>query len=193
MMKRILITIITAISVNTALMAQVVMDGITIYDGGLNRNDQIMTVNMDLNLSEFDLSANEAVLLTPVIKKDTLSQALPPLGFYGRNRYFYYTRNDKSMTEGGEETIYRDKDMPDHLPYIINVPFEEWMQGADLMLEENVYGCCGKIIEERNCMLDRYLVYQPTYVCFQKSQILSYPENMVMKLLKKFLKRQKQF
>lgn len=170
-MKRILITIITAISVNTALMAQVVMDGITIYDGGLNRNDQIMTVNMDLNLSEFDLSANEAVLLTPVIKKDTLSQALPPLGFYGRNRYFYYARNDKSMTEGSEETIYRDKDMPDHLPYIINVPFEEWMQGADLMLEEKVYGCCGKIIEERNCMLDRYLVYQPTYVYIKPPKV----------------------
>ena len=171
MMKRFLITIIAAISVNTALTAQVVMDGISIFDGGLNRNDQMMTVNMDLNLSEFDLSANEAVLLTPVIRKDTLSQELPPLGFYGRNRYFYYTRNSKSMTDGSEETIYRDTDMPESLPYITNVPFEEWMQGADLILEEKVYGCCDKIIEERHCMLDRYLVYIPEYVYIKPPKV----------------------
>jgi hypothetical protein len=125
MMKRFLITIITAISVNTALMAQVVIDGITIFDGDIKRNGQMVTVNMDMDLSKFDLSANEAVLLTPVIKKDTLSQALPPLGFYGRNRYYYYTRNNKSMAPKAEETIYRENEIPENLPYITNVPFEE--------------------------------------------------------------------
>lgn len=171
MMKRFLITIITAISVNTALMAQVVIDGITIFDGDIKRNGQMVTVNMDMDLSKFDLSANEAVLLTPVIKKDTLSQALPPLGFYGRNRYYYYTRNNKSMAPEAEETIYRENEIPENLPYITNVPFEEWMMGADLMLEEKVYGCCGKILEERQCMLDKYLIYKPVYVYMKPPKI----------------------
>lgn len=171
MMKRLFIILISAISANTALMAQVAMDGITVFDGRMNRNGQVMTVNMDLNLSELDLSANEAVLLTPVIKKDTLNHPLPPLGFYGRNRYYYYVRNDRNMTAGNDEAIYRDTDIPEHLPYIANVPFEDWMQGADLVLEEKVYGCCGKIVDENFCMLDRYLVYTPEYVYMRPPKV----------------------
>ena len=171
MMKRFFVILISAISANTALMAQVVLDGISVYDGKMNRNGQVMTVNMDLNLSDFDLSANEAVLLTPVIKKDTLNHPLPPLGFYGRNRYYYYVRNDRNMTAGNDEAIYRDNDIPEYLPYIANVPFEDWMQGADLVLEEKVYGCCGKIVDENFCMLDRYLVYTPEYVYMRPPKV----------------------
>ncbi len=171
MMKRIAITFIAAVSFNAALMAQTVLDGIVIYDGELNRNDQMMTASMDLDLSEFNLSANEAVLLTPVIKKDTLSHPLPPLGFYGRNRYYYYVRNSRNMTDGGNEAVYRDSEMPEHLPYVTNVPFEDWMQGAHLVLEKKVYGCCGKIIDENFCMLDRYLIYTPEYVYIKPPKV----------------------
>ena len=90
MMKRFIFVLVAALAVNTAVNAQAVMDGIVINDAELNRNDQVMTVNMDLDFSEFDLSKNEAVLITPYIIRDTLSKTLPSLGFYGRNRYFYY-------------------------------------------------------------------------------------------------------
>lgn len=76
------------------------------------------------------------MLLTPYIVNDYLEVSLPSLGFYGRNRYYYYVRNGESMIDGDNETTYRDSDMPEYIPYIANVPFEEWMLGAHLMLEK---------------------------------------------------------
>lgn len=171
MMKRFIFVLVAALAVNTAVNAQAVMDGIVINDAELNRNDQVMTVNMDLDFSEFDLSKNEAVLITPYIIRDTLSKTLPSLGFYGRNRYFYYVRNGESMIDGDNETVYRDSEMPEYIPYIANVPFEDWMQGAHLMLEEKVYGCCGKILDEDSCLLDRYLIYIPEYVYIKPPKV----------------------
>ena len=171
MMKRFIFVLVAALAVNIAVNAQAVMDGIVINDAELNRNDQVMTVNMDLDFSEFDLSKNEAVLITPYIIRDTLSKTLPSLGVYGRNRYFYYVRNGESMIDGDNETVYRDSEMPEYIPYIANVPFEDWMQGAHLMLEEKVYGCCGKILDEDSCMLDRYLIYIPEYVYIKPPKV----------------------
>jgi hypothetical protein len=54
--------------------------------------------------------------------------------------------------------------MPEYIPYIVNVPFEKWMNGADLVIERKVFGCCGKLEEEDFCRLDRYKVFIPEYI-----------------------------
>jgi hypothetical protein len=66
------------------MVAQTTFENILINDAEINRNDQVMTVNMDLDLSEFEVSSNRAVLLTPYIINGTESKALPSLGFYGK-------------------------------------------------------------------------------------------------------------
>lgn len=171
-MKRFFITIATVLAAHTSLNAQNAFDDIIINDAEINRNDQVMTVNMDLDFSGFELSSNRAVLLTPYIVNDSLEVSLPSLGFYGRNRYYYYVRNGESMIDGDNETTYRDSDMPEYIPYIANVPFEEWMLGAHLMLEKKVYGCCGKILDESCCVLDRYLIYVPEYVYIKPPKVV---------------------
>jgi hypothetical protein len=54
--------------------------------------------------------------------------------------------------------------MPEYIPYIVNVPFEKWMNGADLVIERKVFGCCGKLEEEDLCRLDGYKVFIPEYI-----------------------------
>lgn len=137
---------------------------ITINDAELSRNSGIMTINMDFDLSKFDVNTNRAILLTPYIVKGEEYRDLPSLGFYGRNRYYYYVRNDGKMCEGSAETSYKAGEEPEYLPYFANVPYEEWMKGAELMLERKVYGCCGDVVETDYCLLAEYFVYQPHFL-----------------------------
>ena len=141
-----------------SISAQTILDhaefgNITINDANLSRNAGIMTINMDLDMSEFNVNTNRAVLLTPYIVKGDEYRDLPSLGFYGRNRYYYYVRNDNRMCEGASETSYKEGEEPEYLPYFVNIPYEDWMKGAELMMERKVYGCCGDVIDTDYCFL----------------------------------------
>lgn len=138
--------------------------GIVVNDASLIRNAGIMSVNMDIDLSSFEVDANRAVLLTPYLVKGEDYYDLPSLGFYGRNRYYYYVRNDGRMCEGSSETSYKAGDEPDHLPYFVNIPYQEWMKGAELMMERKVFGCCGNVEGTDYCSLAEYYIYQPDYI-----------------------------
>lgn len=163
-MRRIIVLIAAVIVGNFTLSAQIDFKSIIINDPDINRNQDLMTVNMDLDLSKFDVNSNRAILLTPYIVKGEESVALPALGFYGRDRYFYYIRNEKQITDSEIRDAYMESEIPEYIPYLANVPFEKWMTGADLVIERKVFGCCGKLEEEDYCMLDRYKVYVPQYI-----------------------------
>ena len=174
-MRRIITIISSAVLGMAAVFAQdstavsiagdaVVIDNIRINDAEIFQNGGIMCVNMDMDLSEFKVNANNAVLLTPYIVKGDDFHDLPSLGIYGRNRYYYYVRNDKNMSEGSAETSYLAGDEPENIPYFINIPYQEWMNGADLMLERKVFGCCGDVVEVSFHSLARDFVYQPYFL-----------------------------
>lgn len=166
-MKRYIAILCLALASSFAMNAQTVFETITVNDAEIVRNDGLMSVNMDLDMSEFNVKNNRAILLTPYIVKGDESIDLPSLGFYGRDRYYYYLRNDGQMCEGSAETSYKDGDYPEFIPYFVNVPYEDWMQGAELMLEKKIYGCCGNVLDTKYCHLADYLVYRPKmlYVC----------------------------
>lgn len=181
-MKRILIIISSAVLGMTVLTAQTTdhngeqasvahaVDGraefgdIVVNDAELTRNADIMSVNMDFDFTDFDVNTNKAILLTPFIVKGEDRYELPSLGFYGRNRYYYYVRNDGKMCEGSAETSYRAGEEPEHLPYFVNIPYQEWMKGAELMVEKKVFGCCGNVEGTEYCHLAEYYVYQPHFL-----------------------------
>lgn len=163
-MRRIIVVIATVIVAHLTVSAQTDFKKIVINDADLARNQNLMTVSMDFDFSAFNVESNRAVLLTPYIIKGEVSVALPALGFYGRDRYFYYIRNDKQLTSSEIKDAYLESKMPEYIPYIVNVPYEKWMNGADLVIERKVFGCCGKLEEEDFCRLDRYKVFIPEYI-----------------------------
>ena len=97
-MRRIFVVIAAAIVGHFTLSAQTDFKSIIIYDAEITRNNDLMTVSMDMDFSGFNVASNRAVLVTPYIVKGEESVALPALGFYGRDRYLYYIRNDKQLT-----------------------------------------------------------------------------------------------
>ena len=111
----------------------------------LIRQGEYMTVEMDVDLTRDMVSANEAYILTPVIRKDGHEQAFRSIGLYSRGQFYYYTRNTREGSVTGEdEMTFRRRDLPQTVQYSGMVPYQEWMDGAHVTLERSSYGCCGR-------------------------------------------------
>ena len=95
-MKRIIFILLAQFALLATVDAQSV-DGVKVENLRMKRNGGFMVVNMDVDFSSLKVSSNRAVLFTPVIVNDKDSVDLSSVGFYGRRRYYYYVRNDKSI------------------------------------------------------------------------------------------------
>ena len=124
--------------------------GVSVSNMKLERNKNFMAAKMTLNLDNVDVKSTRALLLTPAIVTDKDTVELSSVGVYGRRRYYYYLRNGETMITGDKEMSYRTKDCPSEINWSDVVPYEEWMNGSDLVLLTQTYGCCNDIL--------RYLV-----------------------------------
>ena len=147
MMKRILFILLAMSALTVTVEAQSV-DGAKVENLRMKRNDGFLAVNMDIDFSSLDVSSNSAVLFTPVIVNGEDSTELSSVGFYGRRRYYYYVRNDKSII-AAEGKSYRASERPQELEYRVVIPYEKWMDGAYLLLQRSDYGCCNKVVGEQ--------------------------------------------
>ena len=98
-MKRILFLLLALFAAFSAVDAQSV-DGIKVENLRMKRNGEFLAVNMHVDFSALDVSSNRAVLFTPILVNGGDSVELSSVGFYGRRRYYYYVRNDKSIIAG---------------------------------------------------------------------------------------------
>lgn len=130
----------------------------------MRRNDR-MEVDMKVDLRDMDVRSNRAVLLTPSIVNDRDTLPLYSVGIYGRRRYFYYVRNSDTMIAGPTEQTYRTKDMPSELTYSTEVPYADWMNGSQLWVTRQEYGCCSAVVDEECGPLCGYKIvtYKPEF------------------------------
>lgn len=164
-MKRI-ITLFALFCCLAEVNAQEIFDGdVTIRDFSYTRNGDYMYLNMNIDLAEFDVHNNRATILSPKIVKENESVDLHSVGIYGRRRYFTYVRNGWSTLGGEKDLIYKEKDCPEILNYRATVPFEEWMDGSQIVIGNRTYGCCNKMLDERFERLGAYhnWVYTPKF------------------------------
>ena len=122
--------------------------GVSVSNMKLERNKNFMAAKMTLNLDNVDVKSTRALLLTPAIVTDKDTVELSSVGVYGRRRYYYYLRNGETMITGDKEMSYRSKDCPTEINWSDVVPYEEWMNGSDLVLLTQTYGCCNDILDE---------------------------------------------
>lgn len=115
-----------------------------------------MAVSMMFNLSDINPSSNQAVIFTPYMVHGMDSVDLPSIGIYGRNRYLYYVRAGESQLTGAEEHSFRVKERPVSLAYNASLPYDEWMDGAELRIVSRVYGCCSDLLAETNSRIVSY-------------------------------------
>ena len=151
-MKRHILTLLiaSALAGGTALAAPAVADGLRVDSVRMERNGRYVAIRMTLDLHGVQVDANRALLITPCIDgTDQHQRLLPAIGIYGRTRYYHYLRaNGSDMLSGPDETTLRTGHLPQQLPYEAVVDYSPWMEGAQLSLQLQEYGCCNEVLDE---------------------------------------------
>ncbi len=129
----------------------------------LSRDGKIFKVEFIYDLTSSEVTSNRMVVYTPMLIGDKDTLTLSSLGLLGRRRYFYYERNENRYPEVFENKTFRTTDMPDKFSWNEIMPYLPWMDGADLKLYRQVYGCCNKIIEEDVLYIDTFKDYHPVF------------------------------
>lgn len=130
----------------------------------ISNNGEIM-IGMDITLpADVQLSSNHVATLTPVLKAENNNhnKVLPAVWVYGRTRSIIQQRERSTPTDA--YTILRRKNGTEQtVNYSVRLPYEEWMNGAELELMADVHGCADCLKEESNTFvvrahLERYTV-----------------------------------
>lgn len=117
------------------------IEGVLAKDARVTRDGSKVSVDMKLDVSDLKVKSTKAVLLTPCLVNGNDSLALPSVGIYGRQRYYYYLRNDHRLS-GEDETSFRTGENEDVIPYHAEAAYKEWMNGCRLVLTRSDYSCC---------------------------------------------------
>lgn len=117
-------------------------------------DDNQLTIRMKFILKDnFELPSNNAATLTPFLEADGKTKVLPSIMVYGRKRELVHQRNHKSPEN--EYTVIRHKQhKKQKVDYLVQLPYEVWMQQADLKLNIDMCGCCD-IVESNGEMITK--------------------------------------
>lgn len=139
--------------------------GASLSDITMERQGDLMVVNMDLNFSDTKMKGDRAILYAPVIINGNNSAMLEAVGLYGRTRWIQYQRAGEKPILTQNEIAYQFSKRPNSLKYSSSVPYEDWMNGAALALARYDYGCCRHLIESKETELAtwREIVFQPSF------------------------------
>lgn len=103
--------------------------------------NHILGLNMNLVLpEELKISSNRMMIFTPVLKTEGKEVLLHPVYVYGRKRQIISNRKKRYPVEGSQ-VLRRTNRKEQVIRYEESLPYETWMQGADLILEQDLCGC----------------------------------------------------
>lgn len=148
-MKHFIYILLCLLTVSTAKAQSVYNDHIRIENLSVTRsNDNRLTVAMDIVLQpNMKVTSNQASTFTPLLKTSTYNKVLPSIVIYGRRRQLVNTRNRHSPKDA-LAIVRRENKKQQRINYLIQLPYEAWMQRAALSLDLNVSGCCNGIEQE---------------------------------------------
>lgn len=116
---------------------------VNITDARMTRVGDRMDVSMTIGYAMLKVKSTGAVVVTPMIVNGADTLRLQSQGLYGRSAWYASRRNDRMPLGGNEQSSFRfEKNLPP-VAYTEKVPFQNWMNGADLQVEVTDYGCAG--------------------------------------------------
>lgn len=159
------IVIIAALLIGVSAADAQTVNGVSVESFTMERSGSYVIVDMDIDISELEVKSAQAVVLTPHIVRDTMTVALRSIGVYGRNRDFYYQRNEELSPTTIDDLSFRSRKAPDMVSYHAVVPFEEWMDGCQLIFERTDCGCNNSLLgKQANMLIERFPLepYRPS-------------------------------
>ncbi len=126
-----------------------------------------MTISMKLLHGYSNIKSNSWVTVTPKITNGTDTLALSPVMIYGRLGYYDFARNNKVEFAKGNIMRYMSKKAPAEIDYKVVVPYEMWMEQAELLISEQREWCCNypmHLSESSVYVRPATIVYTPEFI-----------------------------
>lgn len=144
-MKRVIHLILLAMLPGLKSQAQstvVYKDQVRIENQSVTRSDDNrLTVAMDVIMQEnMKISSNRAATLTPILEADGQTKLLQPIVVYGRRRALVNERNN-NVPKNAFAIIRRKRHTEQRVKYLVQLPYEAWMQKANLVMDADLCGC----------------------------------------------------
>lgn len=141
-MKKLLYLLICLLPAPAGIAQTVYKDQVRIENTSVTRSDDNrLTIAMEVVLQEnLKISSNRAAILTPMLETGGHNKALAPVVVYGRRRALVNERN-RSLPQDAFAIIRRKRKSEQRISYPIQMPYEAWMQHADLVMDADLCGC----------------------------------------------------
>ena len=122
--------------------------GIAAESVRLVRQADSVQLSMRLDLSYLEIDKREILLVAPRIVTDIDTLNLPTVGIYGTYPYYYYIRSGHRWLQGPRDIMLRAAKRMKPLDYVVNTPYQAWMDSArvELTFTSNEY-CEGAVSE----------------------------------------------
>lgn len=125
-----------------AQSAVVYKDQVRVENQSVTRSDDNrLTISMDIIMQEnMKITSNRSATLTPMLEANGHTKALPPVVVYGRRRALTNERNN-NVPKDAFAIIRRKRKTEQKVNYLVQLPYEAWMQNANLVMDADLCGC----------------------------------------------------
>ena len=145
-MKKIFAILAVVISTSVTLSAQTLANGqVEAQNVNIQKISGTVSVNFDLDLSDLSLSANRGLVLTPIIAGISDTLRLPAIEILGRLRHLYWQRNGATATQNPVIVARRHNGDLQVEHYAYKVPYQPWMKGSRLVIEQADCKCAQRL------------------------------------------------
>ena len=137
-------------------------EAITVQNLKVGKTADNFVLDMDLCLDSLDMPSNERFVFTPIVGDGSNERFMPQLVVNGRKQQIMYQRHGYKDFEEGTQVVRRQNGDPQTLHYSAVLPYEPWMQNANVEIAEDLCGC-GNVEEQDQTVIQRlrtpYMAY----------------------------------
>ena len=150
----IILLILSAFPQRVVAQCHVDVDSVQVW-----RNKDSVQVSMKIQMNTMHVDKSDLLWLTPRLVNGKDSIEFPTVCIYGRNTYYSYIRTGPYANYADMQI--RGKRQKDPIPYIQNLSYQKWMDGAKLVMACAQTNSCGNIVCE--AYKTAYTPPKPTY------------------------------
>ena len=107
---------------------------------------------MDLRLDDLKLPSNIRFVFTPLVKGSVNVRQMSPVVVNGRRQQISYERFARKDFAGNPVVVRRRNGKEQTVHYTGVLPYESWMENANVVLAEDLCGCGGFAGPEHGCV-----------------------------------------
>lgn len=145
-MKTLILIIAGCLIAGSVIAGKSVKENLNVISSQIQRTGDRLNIDFALDYSGLEVPSNEELIVRPLIVGTQDTMDLPVLLFPGKTREKVNQRKVRLYGQDGlpvqpYRTFYPDREENGIADYWQQVPFENWMYGARLELQQEVLGC----------------------------------------------------